>query len=152
MTTTGFTPAEVAACLHRDGDKCAMCGRRATTANHRANRGAGGFRAANRLSNASASCHECNGLIESDGPLADVARERGVKISKWDDPTEIPYLSPLYNVPVLLDDDGGFTFAEPSTTTPDTVPMMPPDVEGPRRAEGITGVRIPNPSQTGTTR
>jgi hypothetical protein len=119
---TGFTPQQTSTILFRDGDKCAMCGRRARTANHRANRGAGGFRAANVLSNGCALCHECNGLIESDGPLADRARDRGVKISKWSDPRAVPFLSPLWGCLVLLDDDGGFELYDGPAVSPSTVP------------------------------
>lgn len=108
--TTGFTPGQVRAIMHRDGDRCAMCGRRARVANHRANRGAGGYLAANVLSNGCALCSECNGRIEADADAATRARERGVKISKHDDPRTIPFLSPLFLVYVLLDDDGGFEF------------------------------------------
>lgn len=122
MSSTGFTPHQVQAILWRDGDKCGMCGRRARTANHRANRGAGGFRAGNVLSNGCALCHDCNGLIESDGPLAEIARERGVKISKWDDPRTIPYLSPLYGCLVLLDDEGGFEFSDLPAAGPTDLP------------------------------
>jgi hypothetical protein len=122
VSTTGFTPEQTATCLFRDGHKCAMCGRRATTANHRANRGAGGHRGSNGLANACAICTDCNGLIESDAALADVARARGVKLSRYDDPTTVPYLSPLYAVPVLLDDLGGFTFV------PTTAPVLPGSV------------------------
>jgi hypothetical protein len=123
VSVTGFTAEQTRAILNRDGDKCAMCGRRARTANHRANRGAGGFRAANVLSNGCALCHLCNGLIESDGPLAEIARARGVKISKWDDPRAVPYRSPLYDCDVLLDDLGGFVFADgPARTSPTDLP------------------------------
>lgn len=111
MATTGFTPAQTATILYRDGHKCAMCGHRATTANHRANRGSGGFRGANKISNGCAICDRCNGEIESDPVQQTRAILRGVKISRYADPTVEQYLSPLYGVNVLLDDEGGFQFA-----------------------------------------
>lgn len=125
MSSTGFTPEQKATCLFRDGHKCSMCGQRATTANHRANRGAGGHRGSNGLANASAICHDCNGRIESDADYAELARARGVKLSRYEDPTAVPYLSPLYGIPVLLDDLGGFTFV-PTTAPvpPESVPTM----------------------------
>lgn len=119
MSGTGFTPQQKATILFRDGDKCAMCGRRATEANHRANRGAGGHRASNTLANGCAICHECNGAIESDPEAAELARARGVKVSRYEDPALVPYLSPLYGVPVLLDEAGGFAFV------PTTAPVDP---------------------------
>lgn len=124
---TGFTTEQVRTIMFRDGHKCAMCGRRAEVANHRANRGAGGFKAANTMANGCALCHQCNGRIESDADYAAEARRRGVKISKHDDPRTVRYLSPLYNVPVYLLDDGGLTFAlEPTAVSPGAVPTMTP--------------------------
>lgn len=124
MTSTGFTPQQKATILFRDGYKCAMCGHRATEANHRGNRGAGGHRASNTLANGCAICHECNGAIESDALRAAVARERGVKISRYEDPELVPYLSPLYAVPVLLDNEGGFTFHTAAPVDPAAVPTL----------------------------
>lgn len=110
MPTTGFTTEQVRLVLDRDGHRCPICGERAQTANHRANRGHGGHRASNRLANACAICHRCNDAIERDGDLAELARDRGVKISRYDDPTAAEYLHPIYNMRVLLDDAGGFAF------------------------------------------
>ncbi len=87
-----------------------MCGAVAREANHRGNRGAGGSKRANTLANGCAICHECNGRIEADADYAEQARARGVKLSRYDDPTLVPFLSPLYGILVLLDDAGGFTF------------------------------------------
>lgn len=109
--TTGFTPEQKAIVLERDGHKCPMCGHRALEVNHRANRGAGGHKGSNRLSNACAICHDCNGLIESDPAQAELARERGVKLSRYDDPTVIPYLHPIFDMFVLLSDTGEFVFS-----------------------------------------
>lgn len=110
---TGFTTAQIAAILNRDGHTCPMCYRQATTANHRAGRGAGGSRAANVLSNGCAICWECNGRIESDPEFAELARTRGVKCDRLSitPPAQVEYLHPFYRMPVLLDDDGGFEFA-----------------------------------------
>lgn len=119
MSVTGFTTEQVRAIMLRDGDKCAMCGHRAETANHRANRGAGGWKAGNTLPNGCAICHRCNGLIESDADYAAEAVRRGVKLRRGEDPTRVRYLSPLYGMYVYLQDDGGLDFAdgEASVTT-----------------------------------
>lgn len=103
---TGFTSAQVQAILMRDGYTCAMrCGRRAATANHRANRGSGGHRGSNRIANGCAICTLCNEQIESDAIAARKARELGVKISRHDDPEQVPYRSPMFDQWVHLHDD-----------------------------------------------
>lgn len=108
MSQTGFTPQQKAAILLRDGYTCPMCYRAADEANHRANRGSGGFKGGNRLSNGCAICHECNGRIEDDPEYADLARARGVKLSRYDDPLEADYLHPTWRVMVRLLDSGDF--------------------------------------------
>jgi hypothetical protein len=83
---SGFTNAQVKAGLERDDGVCLMwgsnpfCGYYADTLNHRINRGAGGSKGLNVLVNGCAICSVCNGLIEHDPALADVARDRGVKL------------------------------------------------------------------------
>ena len=105
--SAGFTPEQVQAIMVRDGGMCAMgCGRRADTGNHRANRGAGGYRAANRLANGCAICSDCNFRIEYDAIAARKARELGVKISRHDDPELVPFYSPLFGMWAHLHDDG----------------------------------------------
>lgn len=88
-----------------------MCGKRATVVNHRANRGAGGFQGANRLSNGCAICWDCNDRLEVDPDFAELGRLRGVKLSRYDDPTVCEYLHPGYRMPVLLLDSGDYVFA-----------------------------------------
>jgi hypothetical protein len=108
--STGFTPDQNAAILLRDGGICAMigshdgCAGRADTANHRLNRGAGGSKLRNGMSNGCAICHVCNGLIESDSALASVARERGVKLRQGDEPAECRLWSPFFHQWVKLSD------------------------------------------------
>lgn len=105
--TTGFTPADVQAIMIRDGHMCAMgCGRRARTANHRANRGAGGHRGSNRIANGCAICTLCNDRIESDAVAARKARELGVKVSRHADPETVPFYSQMFAMWVYLRDDG----------------------------------------------
>ncbi len=109
-STTGFTPEQKAIVLFRDFDTCPLCGKRAEQVNHRANRGSGGYLGANTLANACAICWKCNGLIESDPEWAELARVRGVKLSRYDDPHEVEYLHPFYRMRVLLLDSGDFVF------------------------------------------
>lgn len=108
MSSTGFTQQQKHVVLERDNHQCPMCMARADTVNHRANRGAGGFRAGNVLSNACAICHSCNGLIESEPELQALAVQLGVKISRYEDPALVPYLHPVFGW-VLLEADGGFS-------------------------------------------
>jgi hypothetical protein len=63
---------------------------------HRANRGSGGFHAANTPENILSLCSICNGQIEADHRWANEARRRGIKISKYDTALAgvIPVLSP----------------------------------------------------------
>lgn len=109
--TTGFTPAQSAAILLRDGNICAMtgshewCTGRAEVVNHRLNRGAGGSKLRNGLSNGCAICHTCNGLIESDARLAAVARARGVKLRQGEEPADCPIWSPFFHQWVMLSDN-----------------------------------------------
>lgn len=111
---SGFAPEQTRTILFRDGYRCCLCGRRAEVANHRINRGMGGRRSLNRLSNGCALCHECNGLIESDAAAARRARELGVKLSDGQDPARISYVSPFYGLPVWPRDDGDLTFEPPA--------------------------------------
>jgi hypothetical protein len=111
--STGFTPEQKAIVLFRDFKKCPICHEEATEVNHRANRGSGGYKAGNVLSNACAICSTCNGLIESDADTAILARRCGVKLFRDDIPAEIPYLHPFYKMWCLLDDNGNYTFCDP---------------------------------------
>lgn len=111
----GFDATQKAIVLFRDGGKCCLCGGVAEVANHRINRGMGGRNSLNRLSNACALCHICNGLIESDASAATLARTRGIKLDDGTDPAATPYLSPFYGIPVWVRDDGDLTFTAPDT-------------------------------------
>jgi hypothetical protein len=83
---TGFSKADRTFVLERDGGVCLMwntnpwCAYTADTVNHRINRGSGGSKGLNARVNGCAICSSCNGLIEHDPDLAEVARERGVKV------------------------------------------------------------------------
>jgi hypothetical protein len=104
--SNGFTPDQKRAVLLRDGHRCPVCGLAADEVNHRANRGAGGYKAGNTLANACAICRTCNGLIESNADTANTARHLGVKISRDDDPTRVPLWSPFFHQWVQITDTG----------------------------------------------
>ena len=78
---------------------------------HRGGRGIGGDKSRDkerdRLSNLVVLCSELNGLIETDPELASEARKRGIKISKFIDPTTMYLDHARYGV-VYLDDAGGW--------------------------------------------
>jgi hypothetical protein len=92
----------------RDGHRCAMCGddNETLVPHHRANRGMGGRRSLDRLSNLLWLCSLENGAIESEPELAAIARSKGIKISGHDEPSHVPIHHAVHGR-VLLDDDGG---------------------------------------------
>lgn len=97
-----FTPEQTRAVIFRDLERCALldvspvCEKRATVANHRSNDGHGGRPGPASLANAVALCGPCNGAIESDPELAEVARARGVKLSRGQDPDAVPFYAPTF--------------------------------------------------------
>lgn len=115
MTPTGFTSAQKAVILWRDGGLCCMCGGWADEANHRLNRGMGGRLSLNHYANGCAICHDCNGRIESDPEYAELARQRGVKLREGDDPRLIGWLSPFYRMTVWSLENGDLSFDPPPT-------------------------------------
>jgi hypothetical protein len=84
-----------------------MCGAESDTLvpHHRANRGMGGRRSMNRLSNLVWLCSGENGLVESDPEMAVLARAKGIKISSHDEPSFAPIVHAVHGK-VLLDDQG----------------------------------------------
>ena len=95
----------LAALRARDGDVCAWSGIETETLvpHHRANRGAGGFKGADRLSNLVLVDSIANGRFESD--LQQKAKLLGFKISRYADPESIPLFHKVHGW-VLLKDDG----------------------------------------------
>lgn len=94
----------------RDGHLCASCAVDDETLvpHHRANRGMGGRKSLDRLSNLVWLCSEDNGLIESDPVAASNARLAGLKISGHDEPSHVPIVHAVHGR-VLLGDDGSVT-------------------------------------------
>lgn len=100
-----MTPKDFARLVARDG-YCLHCGEtEAVAPNHRANRGMGGSKAANKPSNYVLICSQLNGLIESDDRWATLAIENGWKVSKWADWRTIPVFDALTGTSYLLNDD-----------------------------------------------
>ena len=110
---TGFTAKQVALLRVRDDNRCAWTGETSDRLipQHRANRGAGGSKLANRLSNGVLLDSLINGQIEADATLQAEAVRRGVKVSRYADPLLTPVLHAVHGW-VFLDDDGGFTTVE----------------------------------------
>ena len=97
----------------RDDNRCAWTGETSDrlVPQHRANRGHGGHKAGNRLSNGVLLDSLINGQIEADAGLQAEAVRRGVKVSRYANPLLVPVLLAAHGW-VLLDDDGGFTTVE----------------------------------------
>ena len=95
----------LAALRERDGDVCAWTGLETDTLvpHHRANRGAGGFKGADRLSNLILVDSVVNGRFEND--LQRRAQLLGFKISRYSDSEAISLFHKVHGW-VLLKDDG----------------------------------------------
>ena len=94
--------------LDRD-QHCPHCGRTDDTLvpNHRANRGSGGHKAGNAPANIVVLCSSANYLIESDTQEAETARRFGWKISRYDDPANVPVYDAVTGRWWLLDNNYG---------------------------------------------
>lgn len=100
-------PKRFRAYLDRDGG-CVHCGEQEAVApHHRANRGHGGSKKLDRPSNIIVLCSVMNGLIESDPKLADMARQYGWKISRYQEPSDVAVFYPAANAWFRLRDDFG---------------------------------------------
>lgn len=101
-----MTPKQFARLLERDL-YCLHCGRddNTLTVNHRANRGHGGSKKADRASNYVLMCSLFNGLIESDAKAAGLALRYGWKLSRYDKPQEKPVYDVMSGKWFFLNDD-----------------------------------------------
>lgn len=70
---------------------------------HRANRGMGGSRRANTLSNTVLLESQINSLIESDPVWQAEAVRRGIKVSKFVDPRMVPVVHAVHGLVFLTD-------------------------------------------------
>lgn len=93
--------------LARDHGRCWHCGLEGDTlvVQHRSNRGHGGAKSAERASNYLVLCSLFNGLIESDSKAATLAKKFGYKISRYDNPREMPVYDSVTGEWWLLNDD-----------------------------------------------
>lgn len=99
-----MTPKEFERYLARD-KHCYHCGTtEALAPNHRANRGHGGSKKSEVASNVVILCSLFNGLIESDSKAAALAKKFGWKISRYDNPREMPVYDTVTGEWWLLDD------------------------------------------------
>ncbi|MEV7827526.1 hypothetical protein [Microbacterium enclense] len=92
MRSTGFTKPQLATLRTRDNDRCVWTGNHTDRLipQHRVNRGMGGNRHLNVLTNGLLLDSIINGLIESDPTLGVVAKAFGIKVERWADPTDVP--------------------------------------------------------------
>lgn len=92
-------------------------------AHHRVNRGMGGSKKANRVSNGLAVCSAWNYAVEQDARLAAVARFNGWKLKSYDDPASEAVYYPADDNWYLLDDDGNRTLTTPNEEIFEDVPF-----------------------------
>ena len=77
--------------FERDGGKCPHCGEtEAIGLQHRISKGMGGSRLLDVPSNLLTFCNIGNAAMESDPDFAQQARGHGWKLSRWDDPKQVP--------------------------------------------------------------
>lgn len=100
-----MTKKEFERYLARD-NHCYHCGAtEALSPNHRANRGHGGSKSAEVASNVVILCSLLNGLIESDAKAAGMAKRFGWKLSRYDNPREMPVYDSVTATWWLFNDD-----------------------------------------------
>lgn len=99
-------PKDFAKLLKRDRH-CLHCGLDDDTliVQHRANRGSGGSKQAEKASNLIVLCSAFNGLIESDADAAAKARRFGWKLSRYDHPANRAVYDVVAGEWYLLDDN-----------------------------------------------
>jgi len=104
---TGFTVKQVTAMRVRDDNRCAWTGDTSDrlVPQHRIGRGMGGSKLANRLSNGVLLDSLINWAIEADTDMQAEAVRRGLKVSRYADPTMVPVLHAVHGW-VLLGDAG----------------------------------------------
>lgn len=106
MAADRYPPLTVDRIADRDARRCMHCGdTQGLTTQHRAVRGLGGRRTADRPSNGIILCGLLNGAVESDPAVADWARRNGWKTSTHADTTKVPVLDGVTGEWWLLDDN-----------------------------------------------
>lgn len=85
---------------------CGCVGREDTLVpQHRINRGMGGSKLLDRPSNVLVMCSYINGMIEADAVTADIAREYGWKLQRWETPEQVPFYDLATRTWNLIDND-----------------------------------------------
>lgn len=119
MAAETWPPLTVDRIAVRDGRRCMHCGTTdGLTTQHRARKGLGGRRTAERPSNGVILCGALNGAVEADAAVAAWARDRGWKASAYADTTKVPVLDGVTGEWWLLDDN----WHKVRTDPPDDVP------------------------------
>lgn len=100
----------------RDQFTCAALGPGCTrftelTTQHRINRGMGGSKRLDVFPNLLTLCARCNTRLESDAVFAQLGRERGWKLSSWEDPLRVAVWFAWNCQWRLLDADGDWVLA-----------------------------------------
>jgi 5-methylcytosine-specific restriction endonuclease McrA len=72
---------------------------------HRSNKGFGGSKRLDNTANLMILCSSFNNLIESDAKAAGLAKRFGYKISRYDNPLEMPIYDVVTGIWYLLKDD-----------------------------------------------
>ena len=86
--------------------RCLHCGTTVgLSVQHRATKGSGGSRSGERPANGCILCVAFNVALEADAGLAAWAREMGWKISRYDDPAEVPVYDVMDGCWYRLTDD-----------------------------------------------
>ena len=78
--------------FERDGGRCPHCGEtEAIGLQHRISKGMGGSKLLDTPANLLTFCNIGNAGMESDPELAEKARRNGWKLSRWEDPANVPF-------------------------------------------------------------
>lgn len=127
-----FSPSLKAAVVARDGAACVICGIPSTEVHHRAGRGMGGSKAANRVGACMCVCRRHNWLMESDADFMRDAYQRGWKVRRHGVriAEDVAVWYPLEGAWFLLGDDGARVRLAAETA----IRYLPDDYEGSERS------------------
>ena len=103
-----FSPSLKAQVVARDGESCVICGAWPVEVHHRAGRGMGGSKAANRVGACLTVCRLHNNRMETDAVFMRLAYRRGWKVRRHGvrAPEDVAVWYPAEQAWFLLGDDG----------------------------------------------